>query len=148
MTDLSAAVAAASAATPDPVAPATSPVATAPATAPAPTAEQAKARISAILRLDAAKGREGLAQTLALETDVSVEQAEAILNAAPVATAAPAPAAAAPVVPSIAQRAASVPGQGAVSAFEGEPTPDARVSWDKAIAKVRRRFDARQARAN
>jgi ATP-dependent protease ClpP protease subunit len=60
--------------TPQPAAPA-APVA-------APSVD-ARARIKAILALDEAKGRERLAQTLALETDNSVDSAKMILAASP-----------------------------------------------------------------
>lgn len=68
-----------------------------PAAAPAPVAQTAaapedavkaaKERINAILNHDAAKGRDAQARALALETDLSVEQAVAILETAPQAEA-------------------------------------------------------------
>lgn len=54
-----------------------------------------RARVSGILNCDAAKGRESLAQHLAMNTDLSVEAATAILGAAPAPQAAAAPATAA-----------------------------------------------------
>jgi hypothetical protein len=61
-----------------------------PATAETSTAATlaAKQRISTILKLESAKGREAMAQTLALDTDVPVEQADALLKSAPVAASA------------------------------------------------------------
>jgi len=47
----------------------------------------AKQRISAIMGLPAAKGREALAQQIALTTDLPVEQAAALLGASPEAKA-------------------------------------------------------------
>ncbi len=70
------------------------------------TAAGAKAsqdRIKGILNCEQAKGREGMAQHLAFETDTSVEAAVAILDKTPKADAAPAPAPAA-AVPPLAQR--------------------------------------------
>jgi signal peptide peptidase SppA len=60
---------------------AAAPAAPAAAAAPASAAADPRARIKAILGCEAAKKRQGLANHLALETDVSAEQAEAILNA-------------------------------------------------------------------
>jgi len=45
-----------------------------------------RGRIKAILALDEAKGREAQAQTIALETDLSVDQAKAVLTASPKAS--------------------------------------------------------------
>jgi ATP-dependent Clp protease, protease subunit len=65
-----------------------------PAPQPEASVPDPRARIKAILALDEAKDRSAMAQTLALETDLPVEQAKAILASAPVATAQPDPAAA------------------------------------------------------
>lgn len=54
----------------------------------APAAADAKGRIKAILALEEAKGREAQAQVIALDTDMSVEQAKALLAASPKAGAA------------------------------------------------------------
>jgi hypothetical protein len=64
------------------------PVPQAPAAdASAAAALSAKQRISSILKLEAARGREAMAQTLALDTDIPLEQAEALLKSAPIAAA-------------------------------------------------------------
>ena len=64
--------------------------ATTPAVAAAAPAVDAKSRFKAILGSAAAKDRPKLAQHLALETDLSPEQAEAVLVAVPVEAAQPA----------------------------------------------------------
>ncbi|CAJ0890891.1 hypothetical protein AMST5_04088 [freshwater sediment metagenome] len=46
-----------------------------------------KTRIAAILNLEEAKGREAMAQKIALETELSVEKAADLLSAAPRASA-------------------------------------------------------------
>lgn len=53
------------------------------------TAASAKARIAAIMNSPHAKGRAAVAQTLALETDLSVKEAEAVLQATPKSAAGP-----------------------------------------------------------
>lgn len=61
------------------------------AAAAAAAAQGAKERIGKILKLESAKGREGLAQHFAFETDLAVEQVDAALKAAPAAAAASSP---------------------------------------------------------
>jgi capsid assembly protease len=71
------------------------PVVTAPASAPAqaaaPSGDAVKARIRSIQTCEAAAGRADLANHLAFDTDLSVEQATAILDKAPKEAAAQAP---------------------------------------------------------
>lgn len=68
-----------------------------------------RTRISSILNCEAAKGRTALASHIALNTNMSLEDATGMLNASPLAAAAaPAPAAPAPVVPAAAAPAAPV----------------------------------------
>jgi capsid assembly protease len=75
----------------DPMADKPNPTPAAPAAAATPTDPTAeRQRITAVLTCEEALGREGLARTLALETDQDVETARRILKAAPVATVAPA----------------------------------------------------------
>lgn len=57
----------------------------------APAAVDPRDRIKAIIGCEAAKDRQGLAHHLALETDLSAEQAEAILKASSAEAAAAAP---------------------------------------------------------
>lgn len=74
---------------------AAAPIVAAPAAAPAVASNQAeRARIGAILSCGEAKGREALANHLALNTDMSLEAAKAALTVVPVAAAAVEPAAA------------------------------------------------------
>lgn len=90
-------------------------------------------RMQAILQHDAAKGREGLAQHLAFNTDMSVEAAVAALNASPAAAeASPAPAPEA-TVPTIAQRQTPVaqPDPNATGT-----KPDPRASWSTVIQRA------------
>lgn len=61
------------------------------AAATAAGAAAAKDRIGKILKLESAKGRDSLAQHLAFETELTVEQADAALKVAPVAAAASSP---------------------------------------------------------
>ena len=53
----------------------------------APTPAEERGRIAAILNSEEAKGREKLAQVLALETNHTAEEAKKILSASPVAAA-------------------------------------------------------------
>jgi hypothetical protein len=72
-------------------APAPQPAAADTAAATAAGAAAAKDRIGKILKLDSAKGRDSLAHHLAFETDLTVEQADAVLKAAPATAAAASP---------------------------------------------------------
>jgi signal peptide peptidase SppA len=98
-------------------------------------ATEATARIKTILTCDEAKGREATAQTLALDTSMSAEEASKLLATLP--TSAPA-SASAPEVPTIAQRAAGMPEMGG----NDQQQPSAEVvksSWSKAMDKTRAR---------
>lgn len=121
------------------------PAAAAPAAATGPTAEQAaqearaaeRARVSGILGSEEAKGRESLANHLAMNTGLSVDEAKAMLAAAPKA------AAAAPAAPGAtstfhqAMAATAQPGVGAdaAAAAPGEAQdPVAAILRDQASA--------------
>ena len=90
------------------------------------TSEGVKARIKAIIDLDEAKGREKQAERIALHTDASIDQAKAILTAAPQEI---------DHIPSIAERMASV--NDFLSGGLPASRPDGGAElWDRAIAKV------------
>ena len=89
-------------------------------------AAEASARIKSILTCDAAKGREATAQTLALETSMSADEAAKVLASTPTN-------AAAPSIPPIEQRRTSLAEGGG-----GEFKPSAEVvkaGWAKAFAR-------------
>lgn len=93
-------------------------------------AKAAQARIKAILGAEQAKGREGLAQHLAFETDTPVDAALALLDKSPKASA----------TPSIEQR---MEGQGAALALGGpigSRGPDPSHGWDAAAAAVNKQY--------
>ena len=93
-----------------------------------------RARITSILRLDEAQGREAQATAIALDTDLSAEQAKKVLAVSPKASAAPA-------VPAIAERAAAFNG------FDNAPKVDridvTRAGWSKAVAEANRSIGVR-----
>jgi hypothetical protein len=98
-----------------------------------------KQRIASIINHPAAKGREALAQHLALETNLPAETAIATMQAAPAA--AVAPAAPRAIIPPVAQRSADAaivgalslqPAPGASSAQRGDYTE----AWRRAVAKA------------
>jgi signal peptide peptidase SppA len=84
-----------------------------------------RARIAAILRSDAAAGREAQALAFALDTDISAEDAVKVLSVAPKATAAP----------TIADRAAGEVEIGASSDHGRSPEAAVDAAWKKALAK-------------
>lgn len=86
--------------------------------------EAERARIGAIIRSSEAEGRADLALSLALDTSLSVIEAEKVLAASPKSM-------------SIAARAAGLPEVGA--AVAETPAKPAKASWDSAIARVNAR---------
>jgi hypothetical protein len=102
----------------------------APVVAPAPSAANAKARVADILRHPEAQGRRALAERLAFETDMSVEQCAAILGAAPKEATAPA-------IPA-ARRSADVGALTALGQTGASPaaTGDYTVIWARVVARV------------
>lgn len=78
-------------------------------------------RFAAIVALPEAKGREGLAQTLATTTDMSVDQVKAALASAPIATAA-------------GRAGGSDIGLSVEQPAPGKDNADASSLWDKALA--------------
>ncbi len=103
-------------------------------------AEEATARIGAILRSDAAKGKDKLAMTLAFDTAMSAEDAEKVLSAAASETA---PAAAAPVS-GAAQIGARANGLAEFGAEAPAPSASDRVQsgWKAAFAQANRSIGA------
>lgn len=97
-------------------------------------ATEATARIKSILTCEAAKGREPMAQTLALETSMSAEEASKVLASAPSGAAA-APAA---TTQTIEQRAAGTAEMGAAS--EEDKVVAASSGWKSSVEQ----FNARQ----
>lgn len=123
----------------------------APIAAPAPAAQlhvgpempiaavtAAKQRIAAILALPEAKGREALAQELALGTDLSVDQAKSLLEKSPEAKAGTGFAAA--------MQAQGNPSLGTQGPAAGNTTGGGdqavSASWADSIAKANKRFGA------
>lgn len=105
---------------------ATTEAATIAATAAKASAETERKRIAAIQTCEAAKGKPQLAAHLALETDMTVEQAQALLAKAAVETTA----AANPL-------AAAMPPNPKVTPDSGEPTPKARADKGKTYDQYR-----------
>lgn len=96
-----------------------------------------KQRIAAIINSPHAKGREALAQHLALSTNMPAAQAVEMLQAAPAA----APAAPRAIIPPVAQRSADAALAGALSIESAPGTPGAQRGdytelWRKAVAKA------------
>ena len=87
--------------------------------------EAERARIGAILRSTEAEGRFDMAMSLAIDTSLSVIEAEKVLAVAPKSQ-------------SIAARAAGVPEIGATVADE-TPAKPAKATWDNAIARINAR---------
>ena len=85
-------------------------------------------RISAILKAEEARGREPQATTMALDTDLSAEDAKKILAASPKGSA----------IPPIADRSAGPEiGAGATPAVSSDA---GRKGWNKAVEAANRRF--------
>jgi hypothetical protein len=84
---------------------------------------QERERISAIVRSDHARGRRALALKIALDTDLTPEQAQAVLSSAP--------------------REAQAIG---TRAQKAEPVPAKTSGWDAVIAQVSREFGVKPRR--
>lgn len=96
------------------------------AAAPAPAAVDPRARIKAILGHEAAKGRDQLARTIALETEMTVEQAATLLQASPVE--------AAPEQPARDRLAAAMAQPGNAGGIKPEAAPTATTPANSFVA--------------
>lgn len=92
-----------------------------------------KTRISAILRCDAAKDRQATAIGFALDTNMSAGDAEKVLATVP----ASAPAAAAPVTPTVEQRSQTIENFGASTGDQKPSAEVAKAGWSKAFDRFK-----------
>ena len=99
-------------------------------------ATEATTRIGAILTSDAAKGREAMAQTLALETDLSADAAGKILESSPVSVAI---ASSADALANLEARSAEGEEMGAADAGKQQPAADS--GWGDVVAAINKRVE-------
>lgn len=94
-----------------------------------------RARVSGIMGCEEAKGRSGLANHLAMNTDMSLEAAKAVMAAAPAEQAAPAPAAAKSNAFEQVMNASNHPNVGA-NGGEGEPNASSATEGASLVASI------------